>query len=260
MACIGFSVGVDLAKQHGPAPVLMSADFRTAYAQSPYFDHLMEAVDEAADMRYEDLQRDIEKCGSRFTHHTSIAPAGTISLSFGNNCSNGIEPTFAHEYTRNIIMPGEATKRAVTVRSKELALFRQMFGDDEPLPDFFITADEVTPEQHLWIMAVAQSYVDSSISKTINVPTDIPFEQFKYIYTQAWTLGCKGCTTFRFNPDVFAGVLVRVDDLKKTRYTFTLSDGTEVTASGDEEIVYEGKTHTAANLHDAIKDGYYGRL
>jgi ribonucleoside-diphosphate reductase alpha chain len=102
--------------------------------------------------------------------------------------------------------------------------------------------------------------VDSSISKTANVPTDFPYEKFKDIYLYAHERGLKGCTTFRFNPAAFQGVLVKEQDLKNTVYKFTLEDGSVVEARGDQEIEYDGEIHTAANLHDAMADGYYGRF
>jgi ribonucleoside-diphosphate reductase alpha chain len=92
------------------------------------------------------------------------------------------------------------------------------------------------------------------------VPSDFPYEQFKDIYLYAHRKGLKGCTTFRFNPEAFQGVLVRDEDLAKTVYRFTLEDGSTLEANGNEEILYEGETHTAANLYDAIKEGYYGKL
>jgi ribonucleoside-diphosphate reductase alpha chain len=102
--------------------------------------------------------------------------------------------------------------------------------------------------------------VDSSISKTANVPTDYPFDDFKDIYSYAYQQGLKGCTTFRFNPEAFQGVLVKEKDLENTTYQFTLEDGSVVQLKGNEEIEYDGETHTAANLYDALKEGYYGKL
>jgi ribonucleoside-diphosphate reductase alpha chain len=131
---------------------------------------------------------------------------------------------------------------------------------DERLPDYFVTADDIKPREHVDIQAAAQKWVDSSISKTANVPTDFPYEQFKDIYLYAWEQGLKGCTTFRFNPEAFQGVLVKERDLKNTQYTFVLDDGKEVTVTGDEEIEYDGEVHTAANLFDALKEGYYGKF
>jgi ribonucleoside-diphosphate reductase alpha chain len=216
-----------------------------------------------------ELVAEIAETGARFTHHSSIAPTGTISLSLANNASNGIEPSFAHHYFRNVIREGRKTKEKVDVFSFELLAYRALINpeampevDDEEnrLPDYFITADNVTPKQHVDIQAAAQKWVDSSISKTANVPSDYPYEDFKDIYMYAYDKGLKGCTTFRFNPEAFQGVLVKEKDLKNTTYVFTLDDGSEIEVRGDEEIEYEGETHTAANLYDALKEGYYGKF
>jgi len=128
------------------------------------------------------------------------------------------------------------------------------------LPDYFISADDVTPKQHVDVQAAAQKWIDSSISKTANVPTDYPYEEFKDIYLYAYEQGLQGCTTCRFNPEAFQGVLVKEQDLENTRYNFTLDDGTVVEAKGNDEIEYDGEIHTAANLFDALKEGYYGKL
>lgn len=207
--------------------------------------------------------------GARFTHHTSIAPTGTISLSLANNVSNGIEPSFAHHYARNIIREGRKSKEKVDVFSYELLAYRELvnehampFSDnpDEQLPDYFIAADDVTPKQHVDVQAAAQRWVDSSISKTANVPTDFPYDDFKDIYTYAYEQGLKGCTTFRFNPEAFSGVLVKEQDLENTTYEFKLEDGSVVKAKGNDTIVYDGEEHSAANLYDALKEGYYGKF
>jgi ribonucleoside-diphosphate reductase alpha chain len=207
--------------------------------------------------------------GARFTHHSSIAPTGTISLSLANNASNGIEPSFAHHYFRNVIREGRKTKEKVDVFSFELLAYRALVNErampgserpEEKLPDYFITAEDITPRQHVDIQAAAQVWVDSSISKTANVPTDYPYEDFKDIYMYAYEQGLKGCTTFRFNPAAFQGVLVKEQDLKNTTYVFELEDGSTVELKGDEEVEYDGELHTAANLFDALKEGYYGKF
>ncbi len=214
------------------------------------------------------LVHELAEVGARFTHHSSIAPTGTISLSLANNASNGIEPSFAHHYFRNVIREGKKSKEKVDVFSFELLAYRELINskarpdatsDAERLPEYFIAADDVTPEQHVDIQAAAQKWVDSSISKTANVPTGFPYDRFKGIYLYAHEQGLKGCTTFRFNPEAFQGVLVKEQDLKNTVYRFTLEDGTVVEARGDEEIEYDGEMHTAANLFDSLKEGYFGR-
>ncbi len=128
------------------------------------------------------------------------------------------------------------------------------------MPDYFVSAEEITPREHVDIQAAAQRWIDSSISKTANVPTDYPYEDFKDIYLYAYEKGLKGCTTFRFNPEAFQGVLVKEADLENTVYQFTLEDGTEIEAKGNEEVEYDGEVHTAANLYDALKEGYYGKF
>jgi ribonucleoside-diphosphate reductase alpha chain len=217
----------------------------------------------------EDLRNDIAKFGSRFSHHSSIAPTGTISLSLANNSSNGIEPSFAHHYSRNVIREGKKTKEKVDVFSYELLAYRTLvnekampFSDkeDEKLPEYFIDSSTIKTKNHVDIQAAAQKWIDSSISKTINVPTDYDFEEFKDIYLYAYEKGLKGCTTFRFNPEAFQGVLVTEKDLENTTYQFKLDDGATIELKGNEEVEYDGETHTAANLYDALKEGYYGKF
>ncbi len=168
-----------------------------------------------------------------------------------------------------MIRAGKKSKEKVDVFSFELLAYRELVnpnaepnsaGEGEKLPEYFITTDDISPKEHVDIQAAAQKWIDSSISKTANVPSDFAFDKFKDIYLYAHEQGLKGCTTFRFNPEAFQGVLVKESDLKNTVYRFTLEDGTVVEARGDEEIDYDGEMHTAANLFDAMRDGYYGRL
>ena len=286
MAITGWEQALELAEEKGPAPLLeeefeVTADMlrkRPEMVGDGYKegDRVRGAVLHARYSRYmqkiaavrPDLIDKLAKVGARFTHHSSIAPTGTISLSLANNASNGIEPSFAHKYSRNVIREGRKTKEKVDVYSFELLAYRAMVNpdavpaSDDPktkLPAYFISADDITPAQHVDMQAAAQLWIDSSISKTANVPTNYPYEDFKDIYLYAYKRGLKGCTTFRFNPEAFQGVLVKEEDLANTIYSFTLEDGTVVEARGNEEIEYDGETHTAANLHDAIKEGYYGR-
>jgi len=291
MARTGFQVGLQLGEEKGVAPIMdediqitpeimakrpsMAADGiqvgdkvkgRILWAKySNYMKQFLETGNPEDTAMMEAL---IEK-GSRFTHHSSIAPTGTISLSLANNASNGIEPSFAHHYARNIIREGKKSKEKVDVFSYELLAYRELvnpeampYGASEgnELPDYFIAADAVTPKQHVDIQAAAQQWVDSSISKTANVPTDFPYEDFKDIYMYAYDKGLKGCTTFRFNPEVFQGVLVKEDDLANTTYKFTLEDGSVVEVKGNDTIEYDGEMHSAANLFDALKEGYYGKF
>ncbi|WP_165668829.1 adenosylcobalamin-dependent ribonucleoside-diphosphate reductase [Metapseudomonas otitidis] len=286
MALVGWQAALDLAKEKGPAPLLaqrftvteamlrqrpeMAADGYKVGDSVPgsvlhaRYSRYMQRIAEHAP----ELVAQLAEVGARFTHHSSIAPTGTISLSLGNNASNGIEPSFAHVYSRNLIRPGRKTKQKVEVVSYELLAYRALVDPQAApgaeatghgLPEWFVTAEDITPAQHVDIQAAAQKWVDSSISKTANVPTDYPFEAFKDIYLYAWRQGLKGCTTFRFNPAAFQGVLVKDADLEKTRYRFELEDGSVVELKGNEEVEYDGEVHTAANLYEALKEGYYGR-
>ena len=287
MAIAGWEAGLDLAREKGPAPI-MNEEFpvtarmlrlRPEMARDGWkvgqkvpgrilharYSRYMQRIAAVAPQ----LAEQLATTGARFTHHSSIAPTGTISLSLANNASNGIEPSFAHHYFRNVIRPGRKTKERVDVYSYELLAYRHLVNPraipgatkpEEQLPEYFVTTDNVSPTQHVDIQAAAQKWVDSSISKTANVPTDFKYDAFKGIYLYAYEQGLKGCTTFRFNPEAFQGVLVDPENLKNTIYVFTLEDGTEVKVRGDEEIEYDGETHSAANLFDALKEGYYGKF
>ncbi|MDH5259264.1 MAG: adenosylcobalamin-dependent ribonucleoside-diphosphate reductase, partial [Gammaproteobacteria bacterium] len=287
MALEGWRAGLQLAEEKGPAPIMTETfkvtgemlrkrpellddgyklgddvDGKTLHAKySRYMQQVAELEPE--------LVEKLAETGCRFTHHTSIAPTGTISLSLANNVSNGIEPSFAHHYFRNVIREGKKSKEKVDVYSFELLAYREMINSDaqpyaedeaQSLPEYFITADDIKPSHHVDIQAAAQKWIDSSISKTANVPTDYAYDDFKDIYLYAYEQGLKGCTTFRFNPEAFQGVLVKEQDLKNTTYRFTLDDGAIVEVRGDEEIEYDGEIHTAANLYDALKEGYYGKF
>ena len=283
MAIVGWETGIELASEKGPAPI-MEEEFEITHQMLELRPEMKDDGINVGDRlkgkvllgrysRYmqklpEEISEEIVRSGARFTHHSSIAPTGTISLSLGNNVSNGIEPTFAHEYNRNVIREGKKTKESMKVYSYELLAYRELVDPEatsekdgkNPLPDYFITTNDISPDEHIAIQAAAQKWVDSSISKTANVPTDYPFEKFKNIYMAAHENGLKGCTTFRFNPEAFQGVLVREEDLEDTIYQFKLEDGSVVELKGNEEVEYDGETHTAANLYDALKEGYYGRF
>lgn len=287
MAMSGWNQALELAKEKGPAPIMNETftineemlSLRPEMVDDGYQvgDQVNGAELHAKYSRYmqqiadidPNLVEELSKVGARFSHHSSIAPTGTISLSMANNVSNGIEPSFAHHYSRNVIREGRKTKEKVDVFSYELLAYREVVNanampfsenEGEQLPDNFVTSDSITPKQHVDIQAAAQKWVDSSISKTANVPTDYPYEDFKDIYMYAYDKGLKGCTTFRFNPEAFQGVLVKEDDLENTIYQFTLDDGSVVDLKGNEEVEYDGETHTAANLFDALKEGYYGKF
>ena len=208
LAQVGWEVGIELAKEKGPAPI-MDEDFevnaemlvmRPEMKKDGYkigskvkgkvllgkYSRYMQRVG-AEDP---ELIEGLLEHGSRFTHHSSIAPTGTISLSLANNASNGIEPSFAHHYSRNIIREGKKTKEKVDVFSYELLAYREMINplampnldDNNSLPDYFISADDISPKAHVDVQAASQIWIDSSISKTANVPTNFSYTDFKGIY------------------------------------------------------------------------------
>ena len=287
MAVAGWEVALELAREKGPAPIL-AQDFivtgdmlrkRPQMAADGYKlgDAIPGRVLHARYSRYmqriagvaPELVEALAETGARFTHHSSIAPTGTISLSLANNASNGIEPSFAHSYSRNVIREGKKSKEKIEVLSYELLAYRALINADakvstdeaaNKLPDYFVSADDISPKQHVDIQAASQKWIDSSISKTANVPTDYPYEDFKDIYFYAYKQGLKGCTTFRFNPAAFQGVLVKEADLESTLYRFELEDGSVVELKGNEQVEYDGEMHSAANLFDALKEGYYGKF
>ncbi|HYD29274.1 MAG TPA: adenosylcobalamin-dependent ribonucleoside-diphosphate reductase [Azospirillaceae bacterium] len=145
-----------------------------------------------------DVRVAIGRHGIRNALITSIAPTGTISL-FAGNVSSGIEPVFAYTYQRAVLQ-NDGSRLTEEVQDYAYRLFRQTFGPDAELPDYFVDAQSLTPTAHLVMQSAAQRHVDSSISKTINVPEDFAFEDFKGIYMRAWEMHLKGCTTYRPNP------------------------------------------------------------
>jgi ribonucleoside-diphosphate reductase alpha chain len=203
LALAGWETALELAREKGPAPIMVEeftvteemlrkrpemrrdglrvgdkVPGRVLHAR--YSRYMQRVAEEAPE-----LVAELAEAGARFTHHSSIAPTGTISLSLANNASNGIEPSFAHHYFRNVIREGRKTKEKVDVFSFELLAYRALANpqampdaeeEENRLPDYFITADNIGPDEHVDIQAAAQKWVDSSISKTANVPTDYPYE------------------------------------------------------------------------------------
>jgi ribonucleoside-diphosphate reductase alpha chain len=238
------------------------------------------------------IKAKIRRYGIRFTHATAIAPTGTISLAFGNNCGYGIEPIFDFVGKRNVIMAGKKTREQFDIFNhafikyieylwdKEIKdpILEKKFADLEnenqleillgyekrmeegtfKLPDYFVKATELSWKEHIDVMAAASKFVDQAISKTINLPQDITFEEFKEVYWYAYKSGLKGCTTYRPNPSKRGAVLVDKKVEEQTNYTFSLEDGTEVTLKGNEKVMYDGEIHIASQLYEAIATGAYG--
>ncbi|MDE0226349.1 MAG: adenosylcobalamin-dependent ribonucleoside-diphosphate reductase [Gammaproteobacteria bacterium] len=154
-----------------------------------------------------DVREAIAEKGIRNALLTSIAPTGTISLCAGN-VSSGIEPVFAFSYTRKVLQP-DGSRSEEEVVDYAVRLWRETFGD-RPFPDHFVDAQTLAPEDHVRMQAAAQRWVDSSISKTINCPADMDFDDFRAVYMAAWDQGCKGCTTYR--PNAVTGSVLSVGE------------------------------------------------
>ncbi|HEY1615062.1 MAG TPA: adenosylcobalamin-dependent ribonucleoside-diphosphate reductase [Rhizomicrobium sp.] len=178
-----YAASIELAREKGAFPLFD----RDEYLDRPFVKTLPDP-----------LCARLAEHGIRNGLLTSIAPTGTISL-FAENVSSGIEPIFSYHYKRRLLMP-DGSRREEMVSDYAYGKFRQMFGMDAALPDFFVAAHDLSPDDHVAIQAAAQKHIDSSISKTINVSEDMPFEDFKDIYLNAYASGCKGCTTYRPSP------------------------------------------------------------
>jgi len=192
MRCIknaAYSASADLAAERGPFPMFQAAQ----HLAQPALQNLDGAV-----------RARIAALGLRNGVLTTLAPTGTTSL-FAGNVSSGIEPVFSSSFTRHVIGADGAT---TTERVEDYAawLYRTTHGDDAPLPECFVTVADLTPSDHIVMQAAAQKWVDSGISKTVNCPEDIPFDQFERVYLDAYEQGCKGCTTYRPN-EILGAVL-----------------------------------------------------
>ncbi len=197
-----YESSIDIAKEKGAFP-LFDAE---KYPQGHFIRSLPEGIRE-----------DIKAYGIRNSHLTSIAPTGTISLLAGN-VSSGLEPVFAFHYKRKFRNSTEKDVSEVEVNDYAYREYLKLKGleviDDKELPEYFVSAGDIAPLQHLEIQGILQKYVDSSISKTINIPVDYPFEKFKDIYMQAYKKGLKGCTTFRPSKYI-TGILIKKEDEKE---------------------------------------------
>lgn len=184
-----YLASVELAAQKGAFP-LFDRDAYLASGDIPGLDP--------------DIRAAIAEHGIRNALLTSIAPTGTISL-FADNVSSGLEPVYSFRYTRAVLMP-DGSRREEEVVDYAVRLFRRLYGAETPLPDYFVDVEGLTPDDHVAMQAAAQEFIDSAISKTVNVPEGLTFEAFKDIYRKAYDLGCKGCTTYRPN-DITGSVL-----------------------------------------------------
>ena len=227
IARAAYVASIDLAREKGAFP-LFEADGYLASGNMMGMD--------------DDIRAAIRLHGIRNALLTSIAPTGTISL-YAGNVSSGIEPVFAYAYTRKVLQKdGSRTEEEVV--DYAVRLWRETHGD-VPLPDHFVNAQTLPPLDHVRMQAAAQRWVDSSISKTINCPEDISFDDFKEVYMAAWDQGCKGCTTYRPNA-VTGSVLTVSEGNDKTGQVHQTNDGAEVVYLSeplDRPAALEGQTY-----------------
>ena len=214
IARASYLASVDLAKEKGPFP-LFDAEKYLATGNMLQMD--------------EDVREAIRTHGIRNALLTSIAPTGTISL-YAGNVSSGIEPVFAYAYTRKVLQKdGSRTEEEVV--DYAVKMWRDLKGD-APLPDYFVNAQTLPPLEHVRMQAAAQKWIDSSISKTINCPEDISFDDFKEVYMAAWDQGCKGCTTYR--PNAVTGSVLSVSESSEK----TPSEAPQTAETHGGEVVY----------------------
>jgi ribonucleoside-diphosphate reductase alpha chain len=195
------------------AAYLASADLAREKGAFPLFEREKYLAGETVRALDEDVREAIARHGIRNALLTSVAPTGTISL-FADNVSSGLEPVFSFRYVRHVLMP-DGNRREEEVSDHAYRLFRRLKGEGTPLPEYFVDAQALSPSDHLVMQAAVQEYIDSSISKTINCPEDISFDDFKDVYLQAYELGCKGCTTYR--PNEITGAVLEVKDKGKEK-------------------------------------------
>lgn len=201
-----YVTSVDLAKEKGAFPL---------------FDRNAYLAGETVQGLGEDIRALIAEHGIRNGLLTSIAPTGTISL-FADNVSSGIEPVFALAYTRKVLQP-DGSRTEEEVSDYALRRFRERLGEGAALPDAFVTAQDLTPTEHIRMQAAVQRHVDSAISKTVNVPEGISFESFQAVYLDAYRSGCKGCTTYR--PNSVTGSVLAVTPSNPPTPTTALAAG-----------------------------------
>ena len=197
------------------AAYLASVELAKEKGAFPLFDREQYLAGETIGELDADVQEAIAAHGIRNSLLTSIAPTGTISI-LADNVSSGLEPVFSFEYTRTVLMP-DGSRKEEAVTDYALRLYRRLKGENARLTDAFVDAQRLSPSDHVVMQAAVQKYIDSSISKTINIPVDLPFEQFKNVYQMAYDMGCKGCTTYRPNEITGAVLQVKPDNVEGTQ-------------------------------------------
>jgi len=251
-----------LSKISGSFKIDNMNNFIEEFNNSKYYTHLIDNIKSSGFgdhiMNVDTLLNMVNTYGLRYSHATSIAPTGTISL-VSNNVSNGIEPPFASAYSRNVVDAND-TSISKTERIMDYAFMmaweKSNMDYDEFLKEYNMShkfAQDISPSDHIAIQAAAQEFIDSSISKTINCPTNMKFEDFKNIYLEAYDNNLKGLTTFRFNPEVRSAVLITDDDMMNMNIKIMFKDGSSKIYKASDQVEYKGRVVTAYNLYDMYK-------
>jgi len=288
---------VRLAKERGPAPICLvktsavvtsenvDKDFIEQFIGSDYYTELFFYAGKIDDNDWiREAKEDIFKYGIRFTHGLAIAPTGTMSA-VNNNMSSGIEPIFDLKGQRNVIVDDKSTKQLFDTYDHaytQYVIKHYVDGGihtEDDLPDnfeekirafplksiaperllnAFVVTNDLNVEDHLNIMGAVAPFMDQAISKTINLPAETTYEEYKGVWFKAWEMGIKGVTIYRPDPSMIAQVLVDQEVMAKTVYEFTLEDGSIVPLKGNQNVQYKGEIHNVANLADAIQQGKYG--
>ncbi|WP_182286800.1 adenosylcobalamin-dependent ribonucleoside-diphosphate reductase [Comamonas testosteroni] len=209
-----YAASVELAREKGAFPLLNAKQ----YLKSGFAKRLPK-----------ELRADIRKHGLRNSHLLSIAPTGTVSLAFADNASNGIEPAFSWTYTRKK-RTADGGEQFYTVQDHAYRLYKALHGDEAPLPECFVSALELSASEHVAMMRCVQPFIDTSISKTVNIPADYPFEDFKHLYMECWEAGLKGCATYR--PNDTLGAVLSTESASKPSQTPTDKAQAAISFSG----------------------------
>lgn len=209
-----YTASVELAREKGAFPLFNAKQ----YLKSGFAKRLPK-----------ELRAAIKKHGLRNSHLLSIAPTGTVSLAFADNASNGIEPAFSWTYTRKK-RTADGGEQFYTVQDHAYRLYKALHGDDAPLPECFVSALELSASEHVAMMRCVQPFIDTSISKTVNIPADYPFEDFKHLYMECWEVGLKGCATYR--PNDTLGAVLSTESASKTSQNPTDKAQAAINSSG----------------------------
>ena len=224
-----YRASIELAREKGPFPKFDAK----AYLGSDSFASRLPA----------DIRADIKKHGLRNSHLLSIAPTGTVSLAFADNASNGIEPAFSWTYTRRKRESDGSTSEYV-VEDHAYRLYHALHGQDAQLPEYFVSALEMSAADHVGMMQAVQPFIDTSISKTVNIPADYPYEDFKDLYHHAWRAGLKGLATYR--PNSILGAVLEATPAKKEEVKPAAAEAAAV-AVDPMRVVIESRPKGALN-------------